>query len=221
MLVAFGASVLVFAASWMAGADSPGSVDLRASIFATAQLELLDSSDATASKAKEPANEAQEAEAGEAVDAEAAGDAATVAESAEEELPAVPAKSGTGRRVVFDQTAQRVWLVLDDGTIDRTYLVSGSRFDNLQPGSYRVESRSRHAVAFDNSGTMEYFIRFATGWRAPIGFHSIPKYLDGTPEQTEEQLGTRLSAGCVRQKDSDAKYLWDWAPVGTPVTVVA
>jgi len=135
--------------------------------------------------------------------------------------PPPPAGSGTGRRIVFDQSDQRVWLVEQDGTVDRTYLVSGSKHDNLQPGTYRVQSRQRHAVSFDHSGTMEYFVRFATGRSAPIGFHSIPVFNNGEPEQTVEQLGTPLSAGCVRQKKSDAKHLWDWAPDGTTVVVTA
>lgn len=132
-----------------------------------------------------------------------------------------PANSGQGRRIVFDQSDQRVWLIEKDGTVDRTYLVSGSKHDNLQPGTYAVQSRQRKAVSFDYSGTMEYFVRFATGRTAPIGFHSIPVFNDGRPEQTVEQLGTALSAGCVRQRKSDAKYLWDWAPDGTTVVVTA
>lgn len=134
---------------------------------------------------------------------------------------AAPADSGSGRRIVFDQSDQRVWLIEQDGSIDRTYLVSGSRFDNLDPGTYDVQSKQRHATSFDYTGSMEYFVRFTTGWSAPIGFHSIPVYNNGEPEQTLAELGTALSAGCVRQKKSDAKYLWDWAPVGTPVVVTA
>ncbi|QNL93739.1 L,D-transpeptidase [Aeromicrobium senzhongii] len=135
--------------------------------------------------------------------------------------PAPPANSGTGRRIVFDQSDQRVWLIEADGTVDRTYLVSGSRFDNLKTGTYAVQSRQRHATSFDYTGSMEYFVRFATGFSEPIGFHSIPVYNNGKPEQTVEQLGQPLSAGCVRQKKSDAKYLWHWAPDGTTVVVTA
>src|SRR5690348_11174059 len=136
-------------------------------------------------------------------------------------VPKVPAGSGTGRRIVFDQSDQRVWLVDDGSKVARTYRVSGSRFDNLQPGSYTVQSKSRHAGAFDGSGTMEYFVRFATGYSEPIGFHSVPKDNSGRLEQTKEQLGTRLSAGCVRQWLPDAIALWDFAPIGTRVVVTA
>jgi lipoprotein-anchoring transpeptidase ErfK/SrfK len=131
----------------------------------------------------------------------------------------VPAASGEGRRIVFSQSEQRVWLVGDDGSVDRTYLVSGSRFDNLDPGSYRVQSKTRDATAFDASGTMEYFVRFATGYSEPIGFHSVPRDNRGKLEQTKGQLGTPLSAGCVRQWKDDAIALWEFAPIGTSVVV--
>ncbi len=154
-------------------------------------------------------------------EAQAADQATKKKAAAKKAAPAVPADSGSGRRIVFDQSDQRVWLVESDGTVDRTYLVSGSRFDNLDPGTFKVLSRQRHATSFDYTGTMEYFVHFTTGWSAPIGFHAIPIYNDGTPEQTVEQLGEPLSAGCIRQEKSDAKYLWDWAPVGTTVVVTA
>lgn len=141
--------------------------------------------------------------------------------AAQTDTAALPKGSGTGFRIVFDQSDQRVWLVKADGSVERTYLVSGSRFNNLQPGSYKVQSKSRHAGAFDGSGTMEYFVRFATGFSEPIGFHSVPKYHSGQLEQTKAQLGTRLSAGCVRQWLPDAIALWDFAPIGTSVVVTA
>lgn len=131
----------------------------------------------------------------------------------------LPAGSGVGRRIVFDQSDQRVWLVDADDDVERTYLVSGSRTDNLQPGSYRVEARLRHADAFDGSGTMEYFVRFAMGKTAPIGFHTVPVDHRGQLEQTHDQLGSRQSAGCVRQWIDDAVALWEFAPVGTKVVV--
>ena len=60
--------------------------------------------------------------------------------------PPVPDDSGDGRRIVFDQSDQRVWLVDDDEGVERTYLVSGSLYDNLEPGTYSVYSRSEQAV---------------------------------------------------------------------------
>lgn len=131
----------------------------------------------------------------------------------------VPADSGTGRRVVFSEGAQRVWLVGADEGVRRTYLVSGSLTDNLQPGTYEVWSRSRWAVGIDDSGVMEYFVRFAHGQRAAIGFHSIPTK-DDQPLQTRAQLGTPQSHGCIRQAMPDAVAMWRFASAGTTVVVV-
>lgn len=133
--------------------------------------------------------------------------------------PALPADSGTGRRVVFSESEQRVWLVRSDGSVRRTYLVSGSLVDNLDPGTYAVYSRSRWAVGVDDSGVMEYFVRFAHGREAAIGFHTIPTKL-GTPLQARSQLGTPQSHGCIRQAKADAISLWKFALEGSQVVVV-
>ena len=132
---------------------------------------------------------------------------------------ALPPSSGTGRRVVFDMSDQRVWIVGPAGEVRRTYLVSGSKHDNLDPGHYEVYSRSRHAISYDYQETMRYMVRFATGDNAAIGFHDIPRDQQGEPVQTRAQLGHRLSSGCIRQARPDAIALWRFADVGTPVVV--
>lgn len=132
----------------------------------------------------------------------------------------LPADSGTGKRVVFDISDQRVWLVDAAENVLRTYLVSGSLTANLHPGSYQVYSRSRWAVGIDDSGVMQYFVRFTRGDHAAIGFHSIPTK-SGRPLQTAAQLGTPQSHGCIRAALADAQRLWDFAPVGTSVVVTA
>ncbi|MET3962528.1 lipoprotein-anchoring transpeptidase ErfK/SrfK [Marmoricola sp. OAE513] len=133
---------------------------------------------------------------------------------------AVPVSSGNGRRVVFSISDQRVWLVSAKNATVSTYLVSGSVTDNLKPGRYDVYSRSRWAVGIDDSGVMQYFVRFTHGKNAPIGFHSIPTK-NGKALQTESQLGTPQSHGCIRQRLQDAVRMWDFAQEGTDVVVVA
>lgn len=136
------------------------------------------------------------------------------------DLVPVPSGSGQGRRIVFDMSDQRVWLVAGSGSLRRTYLVSGSLTDNLRPGMYSVYSKSLHAWGIEDSGTMQYMVRFAHGANAAIGFHDIP-VLNGAEVQTRAQLGTPRSHGCIRQWRPDAKALWRFAPVGTKVVVLA
>lgn len=132
----------------------------------------------------------------------------------------LPAATGTGKRVVFSMSRQRVWLVGSKGVPQVTYLVSGSLTNNLKPGRYDVYSRSRWAVGIDDSGVMQYFVRFTRGENAPIGFHSIPTK-NGRALQKESQLGTPQSHGCIRARLADAKRLYQFAPPGTDVVVVA
>ncbi len=141
-------------------------------------------------------------------------------EPAAERVASAPADSGSGRRVVFSQSEQRVWLVDEAGDAQRGYRVSGSLTDNLQPGTYEVYSRSENAVGIDDSGTMKWFVRFTQGPSgAAIGFHSIPVD-EGAPVQSKSQLGTPQSHGCIRQKMVDAKSMWEFAPIGTTVVVI-
>ncbi len=133
-------------------------------------------------------------------------------------FPALPPNSGTGRRIVYSNSRQMVWLVESDGHVSDAYPVSGKRGEPAA-GTYSVYSKSPKAWAGHDGITMDHMVRFAWGAELSIGFHSIPKYSDGRWMQTLDQLGTFRSAGCVRQDPSKAAALYWWAPVGTKVVV--
>jgi lipoprotein-anchoring transpeptidase ErfK/SrfK len=132
----------------------------------------------------------------------------------------LPSDSGNGKRVVFDITAQQVWLVDATNTVARTYKVSGSRYNQLPTGTFSVFSTSRNTTSWHGTETMEYMVRFYRGERSNIGFHDIPVVTaTGAEIQSLAELGVPLSDGCIRQDVVDAQALWDFAPVGTPVVV--
>jgi len=126
---------------------------------------------------------------------------------------------GEGKRIIYENADQRVWLIDADEVLVDTYLVSG-RQGVPAPGTYYVFSKSLITFAGHGGITMEYMVRFAHGKTASIGFHAIPHYANGEPMQTEAELGQFRSAGCVRQSDLKAEALYAWAPVGTPVFVL-
>lgn len=144
----------------------------------------------------------------------------------------LPWFSGTGRRVVYSISAQRVWAVEADGTVVKTHPVSGKR-GVPNPGTYSVWSRSLHTSSIDNPKVRwMYMVRFAWGPDGGnIGFHEIPtecrtwtSWTTGTncwKLQSVSQLGQPLSGGCVRQSTPDAIWIWDWAQLGTKVVVLA
>lgn len=137
---------------------------------------------------------------------------------------ALPADSGSGRRVVYSKSRQRVWTVEEDGTVSKTHLVSGRlTWNQPTPGTYRVFSRSSYTCNIKNQSICwRYMVRFAKGPGGDnIGFHEIPTDLrTGRKLQSVSQLGTARSGGCVRQSTPDAQYMWAWAPIGTKVVVL-
>lgn len=158
----------------------------------------------------------------------------------------VPANSGTGRRAIYSKSCQRVWLVEDNGSVARTFRVSGRltwnqptpnnpnnpvepsfRFYNSSnvPAFYRVASRSGYTCNINKPYLCwQYMVRFTKGGDDGdnIGFHQIPiDTRSGRPVQTLAQLGQPLSGGCIRQAPEDAKFTWDWAWMHTKVVVLA
>ena len=134
------------------------------------------------------------------------------------EYPELPANSGVGRRLVYSNSEQRVWWVDEHEQIVNSYPVSGRR-NTPAPGTYSVFSKSEKAWAGHDGITMNHMVRFTYGRTLAIGFHSIPRYRNGTPMQTEAELGSYQSAGCVRQRDDMAEALYNWAEIGTTVVV--
>ena len=132
--------------------------------------------------------------------------------------PPLPDDSGSGRRIVYAVSEQRVWIVEADETVSGSWLVSGKE-GTPRPGTYSIYSRSRWSRS--GSVRMEFMLRFVRTQRRAIGFHAIPVDRNGRPIQSEEELGQPRSHGCVRQRRSDAEHLWNWAPDGTTVRVTA
>jgi len=131
----------------------------------------------------------------------------------------LPADSGTGHRVVFSVSEQRMWWVDDAEQVVRTARTSG-RANTPQTGTFSVYSKTQNATGLDGS-KMDWFVRFTKGPQGwAIGFHNIPT-MDGAPVQTEAQLGEPLSHGCIRQAEADAQFTWNWLEVGSTVVVVA
>jgi hypothetical protein len=130
---------------------------------------------------------------------------------------ALPANSGTGRRAVYSNAMQHVWIVEANGQIIRDYPVSG-RHGLPKPGTYSVYSRSR--VSRSGSLRLNYMVRFARGRSLSIGFHEIPARPNGSHIQTDGELGHPRSHGCVRQSAVDAAFMWDWGQLGTVVVAL-
>lgn len=139
------------------------------------------------------------------------------------DLNSVPANSGTGKRIIYSNSGQRVWIVDANDNLVRAFLVSGKK-GVPTPGTYHVMSQSRWTQSKFVTPVihMEYMTRFAISpnRKNNIGFHAIPSR-DGKAMQTEAQLGTYQSGGCIRMTKDNAIFIFNWATTGTKVVVLA
>ncbi|MDK1472843.1 hypothetical protein QNO07_05260 [Streptomyces sp. 549] len=124
---------------------------------------------------------------------------------------ALPADSGTGRRVVYALEAGRVWLVDESGKVNRTYEVTPGSVSPL-PGEYTVSSRSAHITGSDGV-PVENVVRFAQVGEAVVGFSAA---LDGKAPAPDPEKKT----GGIREKRKDGAAMWVFATIGTKVVVI-
>jgi len=134
--------------------------------------------------------------------------------------PTLPDGSGAGRRIVYKNKLQWVWVIDGKNKVVKAMPVSG-RQGVPKPGTYEVRSQSLRSYSLDFEGV--WFInmtRFAFGPAGGnIGFHEIPVKND-KPLQTEEQLGSFQGSGCIRMSADDAKFIFNFGKPGTKVVVI-
>ena len=136
------------------------------------------------------------------------------------EAAPVPIKSGTGRRIVYANRQQRVWVINADNKVIRTFPVSGM-LGQPGNGTFSVFSKSPTSYSPEFAGvTFRFMTRLAIGRNGGnIGFHEIP-IRNSKPMQTVDELGAFKGSGCLRSSTQDALFIYQWATLGTKVVVV-
>ncbi|OPC81403.1 hypothetical protein B4N89_11000 [Embleya scabrispora] len=145
--------------------------------------------------------------------------------------PAVPANSGTGKRVVYSLKDSHVWLVDEAERMLREYPVAAAPI-KPQPGTFQVTLKKEEAQTGSDGLRITYSVRFGAVQGVPLGFAATDtplEQIDGGAKPGPSPTGTarprtsappaKQSAG-IRSKPDDGVALWNFAPVGTPVIVV-
>ena len=142
----------------------------------------------------------------------------------------LPEKSGKGKRIVYANLDNWVWIIDENEQIVLSVPVSGRKFVP-KPRHYRVFGKGKFSQSiFFPEIKMKWSTRFAISpnGKNTIAFHEIPTcaWTGGHCNkkglmQTEEQLGTFQSGGCIRMASRDAEFLFHFADIGTKVVVLA
>lgn len=137
-------------------------------------------------------------------------------------VPARPLDKNEGRRIVYDKALMTVWVMNKANEVVYQFPVVG-RWDRPVKGKYKIFSQSERSGNPNSKVTFDHMTRFAYGMdgKTAIGFHSIPKYYDGSMMHSTDQLGLPIAAGgCVRLEAKNAKKLYKWAKIGDTVVVL-
>jgi hypothetical protein len=137
-------------------------------------------------------------------------------------VPERPRDKYTGKRLVYDKELMTVWMMNKKNEVVGRYPVVG-RWDRPAKGTYKIFSKSKVGYNPNSKVTFNNMMRFTYGpdTQSAIGFHSIPKYYDGTMMHSTKQLGLPIArGGCVRLSEEASKELYKFMKVGDLVVVL-
>lgn len=134
--------------------------------------------------------------------------------------PAVTGRADLPKSIMVDISEQKL-RIYEYGRLLSQRSVSTGKWSTPTPiGTFQV--RNKVPVAYSRSFDlyMDWWMAFTPD--GAYGVHSLPywklknggRFYEGTGH-----IGRRVSHGCIRQTLLDAKTLYDWAAVGTPVIV--
>ncbi|GAB7109097.1 hypothetical protein JCM4814A_74110 [Streptomyces phaeofaciens JCM 4814] len=124
----------------------------------------------------------------------------------------VPAASGTGRRIVYDLSSHRVWLVDADDTSRRTFTVWPGTVEPV-PGTYTISVR-KDATTGSDGVEIEHIIYFSVVSGVNIAFSNA---VDGS---SPPPAASGARTGGIRMPKADGSALWAFGDLGTKVRVV-
>ncbi|MDO9066562.1 MAG: L,D-transpeptidase, partial [Chloroflexota bacterium] len=86
------------------------------------------------------------------------------------------------------------------------------------PGNFKILDKIPMAYASTWGLQMPYWMGIYWAGSLENGFHGLPVNRYGQ-KMWGGYVGTRITYGCVLLKDENARALFNWAPIGTPVWI--
>jgi len=118
------------------------------------------------------------------------------------------------KRIEIDLKNQKLSYVLGKVRMGTFTVSSGKPGTPTPKGEFKV--LNKHPKAWSKYGLwMPYWIGLGTG---KFGIHELPVWPNGYREG-ENHLGKPVSHGCIRLGVGAAKFIYDWTPVGIPVSI--
>lgn len=131
---------------------------------------------------------------------------------------AAAAPSGGGQRIVIDLSEQHLYAYVGDQLVYSFVASSGAAPNYTRTGEFRVQSKISNAYGSAWNIWMPHWLGVYWAGSTENGIHGLPILSNG---QTlwAGYLGRPVSYGCVVLGTYEAQLLYNWAEVGTPVSI--
>jgi len=119
-----------------------------------------------------------------------------------------------GKYIEVNLSQQIMYLIEGNNQIG-SYTVSTGAWDTPTPiGTRTISSKDAMAWSSKYGLYMPYWNDIGGGY----GIHELPEWPGGYKEG-ETHLGIPVSHGCIRLGVGSAEFVYNWAPIGTPVVI--
>jgi len=125
------------------------------------------------------------------------------------------------KHIEVDLSSQRVY-AYDGATKVMDYTVSTGKWGRTPTGEFKIERKVRaQTMAGGNKAIGTYYYLPNVPWVQFFGNKEIPWSRGFSFHGTywHSNFGHPMSHGCINMKTEDAQALYEWAPMGTRVTI--
>jgi LysM repeat protein len=136
----------------------------------------------------------------------------------EGEVSTGQASQGSRKQIVVDLSEQHLYAYQDDQLLYSFVASSGAAPSYTRTGEFHVQSKIPNAYGAAWNIWMPHWLGIYWAGSSENGIHALPILSNG---QTlwAGYLGTPISYGCIVLGTYEAKLLYDWAEIGTRVTI--
>jgi lipoprotein-anchoring transpeptidase ErfK/SrfK len=126
--------------------------------------------------------------------------------------------SGGGKRIVINLSEQHLYAYQNGALVYSFVISSGKAGSRTRTGTFSILDKYPNAYASTWDLQMPYFMGIYWSGSLENGIHALPILSNG---QTlwGGYLGTPASFGCIILSTENARTLYYWADIGTPVVI--
>ena len=138
--------------------------------------------------------------------------------SAAVSVPSAPTVAASKKLILVDISEQHMYVYENSNLIWSWVTSTGEQGRATAPGNYSVLNKIPNAYAATWNLQMPHWLGIYWAGRLQNGIHALPILSNGE-KLWAGWLGTPVSYGCVILGDVEAETLYNWAEVGTPVSI--